>query len=307
MEKYPISILKYAVIVISISSFFYTIQIYLFIKDIINKIQITITFSLIFFLCFIYDTGSDQKSHGSYNRIVLLFGIVFMLTLYYIFSILIKTLIKYPIPVIIILILLGFYTNYKLKLFFLNSCGNWSQGFHDTKIDNSEGDCKIYPPQTCYFEIFHGVFDVSRIFSETCENTPYNNPYNTINNIKDKTTKILGFPRSEKWKFFPDSNFGYITKTAMKNVINMEDKNISDDIKKNIEVTVNYYKNPPEVAIDLKVNENLIKERRKTFGTFFNKVLNKNILYVFIDSLSRVNFRRKLPKLYSWIESKHHK
>jgi len=73
-----------------------------------------------------------------------------------------------------------------------------------------------------------------------------------------------------------------------------------------VEVTINYHKSPPEVNINLKVNQTLIEERAEIFKNYKDKVLSKNVLYVFIDSLSRTNFRRKLPKLYNWLESKHY-
>lgn len=253
-----------------------------------------------------YDTGSDLSSHGSYNRIVLFFFFGIYFSLYFFIFFLFKILKKYPLPLILAIVLLGIYGNYKIKNMIKYSCNNWLQGFNDSFIDNSQGRCKIYPPKTCYFEIFHGLFDFSKYFGETCQNTPNNNPLNTLINISDKNAKILGFPRSENWNFFPDSTYGYIQKTAMKNIINMEDPKISDDIKKNIEVTVNYKKIPAEVKIDLKVNKSLINERAKIFEKYRDAVMFKNVLYVFIDSLSRVNFRRKLPKLYKWVEEKHH-
>jgi len=153
------------------------------------------------------------------------------------------------------------------------------------------------------------VFDFSRIFGETCENTPNNNPYNTLDFITDKKAKFIGFPRTEKFNFFPESKYRIIQQTVASRIINMEDPKIRDEVKKDVEVTINYHKSPPEVKIDLKVNQTLISERAKLWEQKNNKdrVLSKNILYLFIDSLSRTNFRRKLPKLYSWLEAKHYR
>lgn len=92
----------------------------------------------------------------------------------------------------------------------------------------------------------------------------------------------------------------------MKNVVDMEDPKLSKEIKDRIEVTVDYNKTPAKVSIDLKVDKKLIEDRAKIFKKYNDKVLVKNVFYVFIDSLSRVNFRRKLPKLYKWFEEKHH-
>lgn len=307
LEKYPLAILKYLVIIIGISAFFYFLQFLFFCLKKNNTKQILTTVGIIFFLTFIYDTGVDLKSHGSYNRIVLFIFLILYFILYLLYFSLVKILKRHPIPFIVIVLSLVLFINYKIKKLFSNSCYNWSQGFNDTIIDNSVGNCKIYPPKTCYYEIFHGTFDFSRIFGETCENTPNNNPRNTLDYINDKNSKIIGFPRTENFTFFPESKYKIIQKTVASKIINMEDPQISDDVKKNIEVTINYHKNPPEVNIDLKVDESLIKERAKLFEKNKEKVLVKNILYLFIDSLSRTNFRRKLPKLYRWLEAKHYR
>jgi len=86
----------------------------------------------------------------------------------------------------------------------------------------------------------------------------------------------------------------------------MEDPNVPGKIKEKIEVTVNYKKDKPELNIDLKRDHLLVAKRAKIFKKYENKVYFKNVLYVFIDSISRVNFRRKLPKMFKWLEDKYH-
>lgn len=291
-----------------VSAFFYFIQIFLYMKKIINFRQFAFTLISIIFLCFIWDTGADLAYHGSYNRIILFFFILLFYVLYYVMIYLGKLLQKFPKTIIAILIIIGFLIRFKINRSIDNSCYNWLEGFKGTIMNNKEGQCKIPPPKICYFEMFHGYPDFSRIFGETCENTPYNNPKNTLPNIdpKIRNAKILGFPRSEKWNFFPDCIYGNIQKTAMGGMIDMEDPLISDKVKENVEVTLNLKKKNPEVKIDLKKNYTLINERAKIFKKYENKVHFKNVLYVFIDSISRVNFRRKLPKMWKWLEDKYH-
>jgi hypothetical protein len=308
LAKYPISYLKYGLIVIMLSAFFFFLQIYLYMIKIINFRQFSFTIISILFLCFIYDTGADFASHGSYNRIVLFFFIFIFYVLYYIMVYLGKLLVKFPKVVISIVILVGFLTRYKINKSLENSCYNWLDGFNGTKINNRIGNCRIPPPKTCYFEIFDGVFDFSKYFGETCENTPNNDPKNTLMNLEPKlrNAKILGFPRSENWKLFPDCIYGNIQKLAMKEMVDMEDPLIPKSIKDKIEVTVNYKKERPEVRIDLKKDYELINRRKEIFKKYEKSVHFKNVLYVFIDSISRVNFRRKLPKMWNWIEQKYH-
>jgi hypothetical protein len=119
--------------------------------------------------------------------------------------------------------------------------------------------------------------------------------------LTDKSARIIGYPRTEKWDIFPSSTHGMMNKRVMKEIINMEDPRISPAVKSKIEVTTNYNMSPPEVSIDLKRDENLVKERKKIYNKFSRDVLSKNVLYLFIDSLSRVNFKIKLPKFYKWI------
>jgi len=305
LEKYSIAIIKYVILIIVASAFFFFLQILFYFQKKNNTKQFLTTLATMF-LCFIYDSGSEFNYHGSYNRIILCIFFVLFFIFYWFYLLFVKLFRKFPFPFVFISVGIAAFTNYRLKSIFSNSCHNWSQGFHDTVIDNSTGNCKIYPPKTCYFEIFHGVFDFSAIFGVTCENTPYNDPSNILDYITDKKAKFIGFPRTEKFNFFPESQYKILQHNVAKNIINMEDPNISDDVKKEVEVTINFHKNPAEINIDLKVNHTLIEERTDIFEDFKHDVLSKNVLFIFIDSLSRTNFRRKLPKFYKWIESKHH-
>jgi hypothetical protein len=188
---------------------------------------------------------------------------------------------------------------------FYGSCDNWIVGFKGTMIDNSFGKCKIDPPNICYYEILDGFFDYSWISGENCSNMKTNLFSINEDYLLDKNAKIIGYPRSENWSIFPECIFSEIQKTAFKYMINMEDPNIDQTIKDSVEVTTNFYKNPPEVTIDLKYNEELVQQRRELFQRYKDDVLAKNVLFVFIDSLSRSNFRRKLPRFYKWLESKY--
>lgn len=259
---------------------------------------------IIVFLCFIYDTGTDLDSHGGYNRIFLfLFMIIWLgvLSFFYNFGYFLckKPLITVAcITLLIILVFLKVHTTLKY------SCEGWEVGFKGTKVLNpSNSDCKIYPPKVCYYRIFNGVFDLSRILGDTCDNMGTNKFSNIEKNIVDKNARILGYPRTEHWDIFPSSTHGRIQKRAMEEMVNMENPNVDQNIKKRIEVITDFYKNPPQVTIDLKKDENLVKNRRKIFNDYKDKVLAKNILFLFIDSTSRANFKIKLPRFYKWIES----
>jgi hypothetical protein len=177
-------------------------------------------------------------------------------------------------------------------------------GFKGTKmVNNPESHCNINKPNTCYYKIFDGLFDVTKMLGVTCENSDSNLFSNIEKYISDKESKIIGYPRTENWNIFPDSVFGKFNKKVMSSIVNMEDPKIDKKIKDDIEITTNFYKNPPEVKINLKRNEELAMKRKAIFESESkDKVLAKNVIHLFIDSLSRVNFKLKLPKFYKWIE-----
>ncbi len=72
LRKFTLDMMQLVVSCIFFSGFLYSIQFYLcFLKKISINHGI-IAGLLIFFLCFIYDTGSNVQAHGAYNRIALI-------------------------------------------------------------------------------------------------------------------------------------------------------------------------------------------------------------------------------------------
>jgi hypothetical protein len=305
LEKYPLHILQYLLYAILLSGFLYTLQVILYFKKKSTKWQLIASTLFFLFLCFIYDTGTEIKSHGAYNRIVFFIALIFWALIYFVYFIISYSVTKKPILTILSITTIIFFSYLKINLVLQNSCKDWEVGFKGTIINNSDSNCKLYPPKTCYYRILDGVFDVSRIFRETCQTMPTNRWSNNEKYLPDKTAKIIGYPRTEGYPIFPDSNYGQLQKHVIKNIVNMEDLKVDSKIKDKIEVTVNLYNNPPEVNINLKYDEDLVKNRQKNFEKYKNDVLSKNVLYIFIDSLSRTNFRKKLPKFYKWIEDKY--
>jgi hypothetical protein len=56
-----------------------------------------------------------------------------------------------------------------------DNCVGWEDGLKGSKLRNTpESKCKIHPPKTCYYQIFDGLFDVSRMIGDTCENNGSN-------------------------------------------------------------------------------------------------------------------------------------
>ena len=185
------------------------------------------------------------------------------------------------------------------------SCSHWSQGLKNSHISNIGSSCPITPPKVCLMTIMNGVFNYSRIFNATCANMDKGNYEKVKEVISDKSAKIIGFPRTNNWNWEVDAVRKYFNYRVRKEIINMEDENIPQKVKDDIEVTVDFYEEPAEVKINLKRNETLAEQRDKLAKkqkNSYNKVLSKNILTLYIDSLSRADFRRKLPKTLQFIE-----
>ena len=254
------------------------------------------------FLFYYYDTGADFAHHGSYNRAFFYFFCVItylVLGLLYCF---IKILVKHPIKTIIFFAVLIFSVHYTIQDTIDNSCEYWNKGFKNTTIDNTSGYCKIPLPQTCFLHYTSNFWDVSRLMNINCAQDRTSEEFSLLRDVaKMKNVTRLGYPRTESWNFFPDSLLSNWNWNIFKSMVNMDDPNQKKNIEKT-EVYIDFTKPNPEVNIQIKKNETLIFERSNLYNSFKNSTMFKNILYIYIDSLSRNHFRRKLPKTFKWLE-----
>jgi hypothetical protein len=113
---------------------------------------------------------------------------------------------------------------------------------------------------------------------------------------------VIGYPRTEKWKFFPDSTLDEFQFRVLAGAVDMENSHLDEKVRERTEIVVNFRKNPPNVKIRIAVDQELIRKRQQIYNSFTDKPIAKNVLYIFIDSLSRDNFRRKLPKTKAFFE-----
>jgi hypothetical protein len=259
-------------------------------------------------LCFFLDTGTDFASHGGYNRIVLFITIFLWISIIFLGIVFYKIYKKAPFITGMFFLLIWVAINLNLKYIYTKSCISWDEGFKSTKIINDDeyDSCIIKNPKVCYYRLFDGLFDISKLIKLSCKNdNSSNQPENILPYMHDKSSKILGFPRTENFDIFSESSRNLIQKNILDKVINMEDPNIPQEIKDKIEVSVDYHQTPPKVDINIKRDEGLIKERKNKFEYSKNKVMAPNILMVFIDSLSRANFSKKLPTFWKWLEKKY--
>lgn len=208
---------------------------------------------------------------------------------------------------------------YKLKNF---SCNTWAKGLNQTEIDNNSKDypCIItFPkPHSCFFSELGVYFDFTSKIRTTCLN---NNllKYEKVKILKDlgnlkmlekSKKKKFGYPLTNNDEFNP-SYFGSLCYPGKKNFENYVNEKVilMDLYNKNKK---KYYPNisKPEIELiledyggkiifNIQRNKTLIKEREKIIKK--KKLLYKNILILFLDTLSRAHFHRKFPKTIKFL------
>jgi hypothetical protein len=303
LKKYPPKAMLYGLLVVALSALCFTIQIFLtFFRKVCYKYLI-INILVIMFLCYVYDTGSDLIHHGAYNRILLFISMFLWSLCITLGYVLYKAFRKFPSTVVFGVFCLFIIIYIHLHTVFKTSCKDWSKGFKNTHILNTNAMCQIQPPNVCYYRILDGYFDISSYLKISCKTDQNNNRLeNVIPYIKDHKAKIIGYPITTNFDFYKQGRHDVIQKNVLERVVNMEDPNVD---KSKVELTINYKNTPPSVQINITPNQDLIKEREKLWNQNINKPMAKNILYLFFDSVSRANFSKKLPKFWNWIESKY--
>ena len=288
----------------------FTIIIILSFYRIISKVWL-ILFVLNVIIFWLYQSGSDLIVHGGINS----FGIIVLTIIEVVlFSITmwIKNICKkgkgWAFAISIILIVLP--TTYYFGLIH-HSCRGWMKGFGGRKLINAEGYWNIVPPRYWELAIRDGWFDVNR-FSQSCQNIKMKVISETLpERIKTRNIKRLGYPRQE---YFPNeakiSEFKLV-EVIDENIIDMDDPSIPKSVKDNIEFVVDM-SDPHShiIKIDVKRNdtraEELIKVRKEIINEdkINNKTgrIDKDVLIIFIDNISRTNFKRKLKKTSTFLD-----
>jgi len=294
--------IKYFVLIFLVSAFFFTLNYVILIHKQTN-LNLTIFQTIIIcYLCFVHDTGSDLKNHGAFNRFflgVLMTSIFiflnFIMIIYYITK-------KRILFTIIFLTIIFAGSSFIINKRLIANCENWDKGLGSAKLDNSSDYCKIKTPKKCWMNFMSGLFDLSGFFGEDCSQIRMDNYEQLIKWTRIQGAKLIGFPRIEKLKYFPDSTLDQFQYRILSSMINMEDPSISKDIKSNTEAIIDFRKPLPELSVKVVKDENIINSRNKIHANKKQDLLAKNVIHFFIDSLSRDNFYRKLPKTRAFFE-----
>jgi len=279
-------------------SFFFNIGYLVFFSAALMSIILEMTFFfkkwyfILYFLPFINNflkyNGNNLIDHGWYNTLGFIFFLIIDFILIKIIQLFIFLFKKKKYISILILIILNLISYFLIKKYRNFACFDYFNGYGNLKLDNNEEQnaCFIIKPKKCDIPILSGLIDYS-IFINSCENRD-NDKKSFINHLK-KYNNNLNFSKEEF--YFPiTTNFGYENYRA-KVVKNIKTEKIEG---KNDQLSLKFKNNKGHFELNLKYNETLVAERRFLAKKF--PVKYENIFIVYIDSLSRNHFMRKLKK-----------
>lgn len=193
------------------------------------------------------------------------------------------------------------------------TCGDWTGGLADHSIENDGGSCKIPQPSICELGVRDGLLDFTR-FVKSCpdKSMVFMKDQLPINLRNKKELKRIGFPRVENLPGKILTNEDEYRKYVNDLMVDMDDPEVSEDIKANIEYVIDISNSTEStLEINLKRNNTLAeiqKQKRqdiiakeKEEGTYDNRI-DKNVLILYIDNFSRAHFFRKMPLTAEWLE-----
>ena len=272
--------------------------------------------------------GVDLKNHGIYNSILLTIVSFIIFLCYLYFFKLFKFLYKHKIRQFFLLLLsllsplfIIYYSVIEIE------CHNFYRGLNGLEISQkeSENSCYLPKPNFCTIKLFDNIFDLSRIVYLIKKGIPpipyisnylYNKDLYCINRDNSKTVFYehanrkkrlnkfgfnLSFPDTSIFDFKKHSRVGKFHYKVFNRIYDYDKRikkyNNSLNRKKraNPEVVVHFNNETDKGALtmELRQDKRLIYKRRKLAAKF--KVRYDNILFIFIDAVSKNHFRRKFP------------
>ena len=292
------------------------------------SIFIQIPFLCVYIYFFYSYQGVDLKNHGIYNSILLTIVsfIIFLLYLY-IYK-LFKNIYKHKFKKIIFLILSLVIPLISIYYFYVQvECNRFYRGLNNIEISQKETEnfCFFPKPKFCTIKIFDNIFDLSKItyvIKKGIPPLPYisNYFYDSDNyclnrdnskaifyehaNRKKRLKKYgldLAYPDTSIFDFRKHARVGKFHYKVFNNIYDYNKRlkkyknSLNRKKRANPEVVV-HFKNDSdsgELTMDLRPDRKLIYKRRKEAAKF--KVRYDNILFIFIDAVSKNHFRRKFP------------
>lgn len=212
---------------------------------------------------------------------------------------------------------------YKLNHF---SCKNWAKGLNDTYIDNSSKDypCLINIPlnNSCYLDEIGKFFDFSSKYRPNCldKELLLSQRNYFLTSIRKYNIKFYNISKKNYFGYPLTNNDKY---TIMKfgTILSKKKRSLEEELHKNIilmdlykknktkyypnvaepEIYIQFNKGRGKVKIKVQKNKTLIKEKKKILEHYNKKLMFKNVIVMFFDTISRAHFFRKFPKSSSFL------
>ena len=268
-----------------------------------------IHFIIVYVLFYSYSYGVTFDNHGYYN-IRYFFVIIIFFIIIINFSKCLISLKNKKLLYLYILLFLIFLQSLRNSINNIFGCSDWKMGLNNTSIDNNKTKykCLIQVPKFCHFKIGKYFLDINRFYNFKCVNKDFNprkkflkpprSPY-----INDNTFHI-GFPLTNKDQkvlnnISREEFFSYV----YENLIDMNNITLLNLIKeKKPEISIDFSKNDNgKLNINLNFNKTLSNER-KQLESLVNPY-SKNIIVIYLDSVSRAYSMRQLKKTLKFFEN----
>ena len=299
--------MKKKVIEEAISCILVIILFELMIKKKISKLHI-IHFIIVFLSFYSASHGIDFDDHGYYNIKFFFIIVIFILFLLSIINYLLSIKNK---KIIIICFFSSLILLYAIKniINYYSDCNGWEKGLNNTSINNDikKYGCQIQIPKLCLYKIGKFFLDRNKITSLDCNKQSLNSrkkllEFSNSPYINENTSHI-GYPLINKEeKLFLNKNYYSLKSYISENLINMNNFSLLQSLStKKPEISIDFSKNTiGQININLNFNETLSRERRKLEN--LNNPFSKNILILYIDSVSRAYSIRQLKKTLKFFE-----
>ena len=247
--------------------------------------------------------GEDPANHGTINAIglpVVFIGYFIIFELVYNIS---KCAYKKQFIRIIVFFLIVIITIVTLEILSRKACTDWDKGLGGVQIDNfseeaeKNNGCYVDIPKRCWLPLLNGKIKFYSILHQAkCEGKA---------NKKSEIVKYAPHLKDAKNIAYPLIKFKDVTKEIYTTDLEMwiikrmydldKPESIPEEVKKYPPGAVIHFdeKGKGNLEIILQKNETLVQEKLKIINE--TKVKFDNILFLYIDALSRVQFLSKMP------------
>ena len=274
--------------------------------------NILIILIIIYIELILRDHGENFLNHGKLNLFAL-FSLTMIGEIIILFIVLYKHLFKKKKIFLICLISILFLI-ISIKIIIKNKedyyCKDWDKGLNNSYINNDPiiYPCKInIPKDRCLISILGPLFDFSKILNLKCIKRSNKEKNNLIinSNLKNKTKiKRIGYPitigKKEEINGEPTLYSETLYEFVKNNLVDMDDElqfNKLDEDQKP-EVIANFNNSLyGKLEININYKDKLSKERK-----LLEKEDSNNVLFLFMDNLSRVHFYRQYKKTKEFLK-----